>query len=34
MIAELARQELVALKGRRLTISPAFLARTTVSGAA
>lgn len=34
MIAELARQQLVLLKGRRLTISPQFLARTTVSGAA
>jgi CRP/FNR family transcriptional regulator, cyclic AMP receptor protein len=34
MIAELARQELVSLKGRRLTITPQFLARTTVSGAA
>lgn len=34
MIAELARQELVALKGRRLTISPQFLARSTISGVA
>ena len=34
MIAELARQELVSLKGRRLTISPRFLTRSTVSGAA
>jgi CRP-like cAMP-binding protein len=34
MIAELARQELLALKGRRLTISPRFLTQTTVSGAA
>jgi CRP-like cAMP-binding protein len=34
MIAELARQQLVALKGRRLTISARFLGRSTVSGAA
>jgi CRP-like cAMP-binding protein len=34
MIAELARQALVSLKGRRLTISPEFLARTTVAGVA
>jgi CRP-like cAMP-binding protein len=34
MIAELARQELLSLKGRRLTLSPRFLAATAVSGAA
>jgi CRP-like cAMP-binding protein len=33
MIAELSRQEMLSLKGRRLTISPRFLALTTVSGA-
>jgi len=34
MIAELARQQLVALKGRSLFISPQFLARAFVTGAA
>jgi CRP-like cAMP-binding protein len=34
MIAELARQELLSLKGRRMTISTRLLALTTVTGAA
>jgi CRP-like cAMP-binding protein len=34
MIAELARQELVQLQGRKLKISPRFLAQATVAGAA